>query len=130
MLTVAGVISLVIGSLMLFRSADPAIRVSLDLIIGMSIFTLVVVALLLTLVVRAHSTQVTTGAEGLLNKQGVARTAIEEDGKVFVHGELWSAVADRPIAAGTAVKVVGVKGLKLAVRPLQEKASEIGGEVL
>jgi len=130
MLTVAGVISLVLGSLMLFKSTDPAIRVSLDVIASMAIFTLVVVAFLVTLVVRVHSSQVATGAEGLVNKHGVARTPIETDGKVFVHGELWHAVSNEPIGVGSAVQVVAVDGLTLEVRPLKSVTSETGGEVV
>lgn len=129
LLTVAGVISLVIGSLMLFKTADPAIRVSLEVVIGMAVFTLLVVALLVTLVVRVHGSQVTTGAEGLVNKRGVARTVIGKEGKVFVHGELWNAVARESIASGAPVKVIAVKGMTLEVRPLERIPSETEGGV-
>jgi membrane-bound serine protease (ClpP class) len=130
LLTVAGVISLVLGSLMLFKSADPAIRVSLEVIVSMAVFTLLVVVLLVTLVVRVHSSQVATGAEGLIHKHGVARTTIENEGKVFVHGELWNAVSRQPIAAGSPVGVVAVDGLTLEVRKLDSVSSETGGEVV
>ena len=129
LLTVAGVISLVIGSLMLFKSADPAIRVSLEVIVSMAVFTLVVVALLVALVLRVHGTQVATGAEGLVNKRGVARTPIDTEGKVFVHGELWYAVSKEPIAPGSAVQVVAIDGMTLEVRPLHSVSSEIEGDV-
>jgi len=130
LLTVAGVISLVIGSLMLFKSADPAIRVSLEVIITMAVFTLVVVAMLVTLVVRVHSSQVATGAEGLIHKRGVARTTVDLQGKVFVHGELWNAVSEVPIAAGAPVEVVSVDGMTLKVRPRAVLSSEPKGEVV
>ena len=130
MLTVAGVVSLVIGSLMLFKSADPAIRVSLEVIVSMAAFTLVVVALLVTLVVRAHGSRVTTGAEGLVSKRGVARTSIDKQGKVFVHGELWNAVSETPIAAGSSVEVMSIDGMTLRVRPQTAPSSEPKGEVV
>lgn len=130
LLTVAGVISLVIGSLMLFKTADPAIRVSLEVILSMAAFTLVVVALLVTLVVRAHGSQVATGAEGLIHKRGVARTVIAGQGKVFVHGELWNAVSDAAIPTGTPVEVVDIDGMTLRVRPQTSASSEPeGGDV-
>jgi membrane-bound serine protease (ClpP class) len=116
LLTVAGIISMVIGSLMLFKSADPAIRVSLDVVISMAVFTSIVVAFLVTMVLRTHRTQVTTGAEGLVNKRGVARTEIAPRGKVFVHGEIWDAVADNPIPVGAPIDVVAVEGMVLRVR--------------
>jgi membrane-bound serine protease (ClpP class) len=120
MLTVAGIISMVIGSLMLFKTTDPAIRVSLDVVISMAVFTAIVVAFLVSMVVRTHRSQVTTGAEGLINKRGVARTEIAPRGKVFVHGEIWDAVAANPIPAGTPIGVVAVEGMVLRVRPATE----------
>lgn len=117
MLTVAGVISLVLGSLMLFKSADPAIRVSLSLIMSVAIFTLIMVTFLVSLVVRAHRSQVATGTEGLVHKRGVARTEVADNGKVFVHGEIWDAVSEAPIPAGAPVEVVAVEGMVLRVRP-------------
>jgi membrane-bound serine protease (ClpP class) len=117
LLTVAGVISMVLGSLMLFKSADPAIRVSLGVILSATLFTVVVVAFLMTMVVRTYRSQVTTGTEGLVHKQGVARTVLDPTGKVFVHGEIWNARSEVPIAAGSTVEVVAVDGMNLRVKP-------------
>jgi membrane-bound serine protease (ClpP class) len=128
LLTVAGVISLILGSLMLFKSADPAIRVSLNLIMSMAVFTLLIVTFLLSMVVRAHRTQVATGVEGLLHEQGVTRTRVDRSGKVFVHGEIWNASADEEIAAGSPVEVVGVEGLSLHVRPVNRQTFQSNGE--
>ena len=128
MLTVAGVISLVLGSLMLFKSADPAIRVSLELIISMAVFTLVVVTFLVSMVVRSHRAQVATGAEGLLHKHGVTRTRVSRRGKVFVHGEIWNASADEEIPAGSPVEIVSVEGLTLRVQPETRQTFQSNGE--
>jgi len=128
MLTVAGVISLVLGSLMLFKSADPAIRVSLELIISMAVFTLVVVTFLVSMVVRSHRVQVATGAEGLLHKHGVTRTQVGRRGKVFVHGEIWNASAGEEIPAGSPVEIVSVEGLTLRVRPETRQTFQSNGE--
>jgi membrane-bound serine protease (ClpP class) len=119
LLTVGGVISLVLGSLMLFKSADPAIRVSLSLIYGLAAFTLVSVSVLAGLVVRAHRRQVQTGQEGLVGERGVARSRIAPQGKVYVHGEYWNAVAEDPIENGAEVEVVGVDGMRMVVRPVR-----------
>ena len=124
LLTVAGVISLVLGSLMLFKSADPAIRVSLEVIISVALFTVVVVAFLVSMVVRTYRNQVTTGIEGLVNKHGVARTVLNPSGKVFVHGEIWNASSRVPIAEGSPVEVVAVDGMNLQVRPGNSTSEE------
>jgi membrane-bound serine protease (ClpP class) len=116
MLTVAGVISLVLGSLMLFKSPEPALRVSLELIASLTLFSLAVVGFLLYMARRAFRSPVRTGLEGLVHEQGTARSDLTPHGKVFVHGELWDAVAEEPVTAGETVEVVAVRNLKLAVR--------------
>jgi membrane-bound serine protease (ClpP class) len=116
LLTVAGLISLALGSMMLFKSADPAIRVGTDVLVAAVLFTAVVVVSLMTMVVRAHRNQVRTGVEGLVHERGVARSELSPEGKVFVHGELWNAVAESPVEAGEPIEVVAVDGMILRVR--------------
>ena len=60
---------------------------------------------------------VRTGREGMVGEIGVARTELAPRGKVFVHGELWNAVADAPVAARQQVEVTEVDGLTLRVVP-------------
>lgn len=121
LLTVAGLISLVLGSLMLFKSPEPALRVSLDVIVSLALFSALVVGFLTWMVWRAHHLPVRTGLEGLIHQQGTARTPLAPRGKVFVHGEIWDAVAEEPVAGGEEVEVVGVRvdDFLLRVRPLR-----------
>ena len=72
---------------------------------------------------RARRAQVSTGAQGLVGEHGVARSALQPAGKVFVHGEIWSAVAEGEAAAGDPIEVLAVDGLTLRVRPLRAAAS-------
>jgi membrane-bound serine protease (ClpP class) len=121
MLTVAGLVSLVLGSMMLFKSADPALQVGMDVILAVVLFTGVTVAFLMAMVVRTHRLQVRTGMKGMVNELGTARSVLAPKGKVFVHGELWNAVSDlplegNPIETGAAVQVVAVDGMTLRVR--------------
>jgi membrane-bound serine protease (ClpP class) len=117
LLTVGGVVSLVLGSLMLFRSAEPALRVGRDVITAVALFALLVVTFLLTMAIRAKRQPVRTGAEGLLIETGVARTALAPRGKVFVHGELWEALSEQAVQAGQPVRVLAVEGNLLRVAP-------------
>jgi membrane-bound serine protease (ClpP class) len=119
-LTVAGVICLVLGSLMLFKTPEPALRVSVELIAMVSAFTLLVVGFLVLMSLRARRLPVATGVEGMIHEIGTARSPLNPRGKVFVHGEIWDAVADEPVAAGDAVEVVAVRNLTLAVRHRRE----------
>jgi membrane-bound serine protease (ClpP class) len=123
LLTTAGTICLVLGSLMLFETPEPALRVSRSIIAGVTASVVVATVFLMTLVVRTHRTQVTTGSEGLVGERGVARTALTPGGRVYVRGELWRAEAEGNAAAGTAVEVVQVDGMTLRVRPLAEASS-------
>lgn len=123
LLGIGGIISLVLGSLMLFKTADSVLRVSLPIIASLVVFTVAVVGFLVMIALRARRSPVTTGREGLLNERGTARTPLDPRGKVFVHGELWDAVASEPVAAGELVAIVAVQNLTLEVRPLRPRAA-------
>jgi membrane-bound serine protease (ClpP class) len=123
-LTAGGVASLVLGSLMLFRSADPALRVSVQLVVALSFLAVVAAVTLMTLALRAQRNRVTTGAAGLVAERGQARGAFGPGaGKVDLRGEIWNAVADVGVAAGDIVEVLEVRGLTLRVRPLPGAAT-------
>lgn len=118
LLAVGGVISLTLGSLMLFESPDPNVQVSMNIVLP-TVATLA--AIILFIVQRALSAQrrpVATGAQGIVGEIGVASTDLAPDGRVFVHGELWSASSQRPIQKGARVRVIHVDGLQLLVEPL------------
>jgi len=66
---------------------------------------------------KARANKITTGAQGLIGEIGQAQTALSPQGKVFVHGELWDAVASSNIAGGQSVVVRQVDGLRLRVDP-------------
>jgi membrane-bound serine protease (ClpP class) len=119
MLTVAGTICLVLGGLMLFKSSEPAMRVSLNLIGALAVLSLGTVGGLLALALRARRRPVTTGKEGMIHQHGVARSDLAPQGKVFIHGEIWDAVAQEPVTRGETVEVVGIRDLLLAVRPVR-----------
>jgi membrane-bound serine protease (ClpP class) len=118
--------ALIIGSLLLFSSPEPELRVSLEWITVVTLFTLSAVCTLLVVAWRVRRRQVRTGAEGLVRERGVARSELRPLGKVFVHGELWNAEAELPVAAGDPVEVTAVRDMTLAVRPLQASSDVVG----
>ena len=115
LLTVAGVVCLTLGSSMLFKSFDPALQVSRDIVVGVVVSAIAVVGLLSYLVFQTRGSRVATGLEGLVTEVGVARSDLVPTGKVFVHGELWNARSSDEIHAGESVRVVGVHGMMLEV---------------
>ena len=116
MLSVAGIISIVLGSLMLFESPIPDLRVSFSVmiptIIVISLFFIAVVSL----AVKAQMGRPRTGVDGMVGERGRAITDIHGEGKAFVKGEYWNAWSNEPIEAGDDVEVVGMKGLKIEVK--------------
>ncbi len=120
MLSVAGVVSMVLGSLMLFKGAGPefqvAWRVMIPTVTVISGFFVGVV----TLVVRAYVHRPFTGSEGLVGEIGVVKQSLGSEGKVLVHGELWQARFSEPCAEGAKVAVERVDGLVVVVKPLNQ----------
>lgn len=117
-LTVGGVISFVLGSIMLFDQAETAMRLSLSFIIPSAIITALFFAFVISKGIKAQFLPVKTGIEALSGKTAEAVTRIDNvSGKVFVDGEYWNAVSDEVIEAGARVEVIGAQGLTLKVKP-------------
>jgi membrane-bound serine protease (ClpP class) len=115
-LTIGGIIAMIIGSLMLFESPAPFMKLSLAVVLPAVIVTALFFTVLLSLAYKAYRRKPTTGAEGLLGNHGTAETDITESGgTVSIHGELWSAYSDGPISRGERVVVEAMTGLKLKV---------------
>ena len=114
-LAVGGIVSMIIGSMMLVNAPIPELKPSLGIIIPVALGVSLIFIFLVYLVIRAHRSKVTTGQEGLVGEIGTTRTDLSPSGKVFVHGELWDAEADSQIPRGTMVKVIQVTGLRLKV---------------
>ncbi|MFC1752731.1 nodulation protein NfeD [Thermoproteota archaeon] len=121
LLTLGAVVSFVFGSLMLIDSPYPFLKVSLSLIIP-TIATIAVITLfLLANVIKSHRRKVSTGKEGLIGQLGIAQTKIQKKGKVFLHGEIWSAYNTQKsiIKKGDEVRVVKIEGLKLYIEKVK-----------
>ncbi len=118
MLTVGGIVLLTLGGLLLVDSPIPEMRVHLMTALAVSIPLGLITAFLMTIAVKARRNKVVTGAQGLVGETGVAQTALSPQGKVFVHGELWDAVASTALPVGQLVVVRGIDGLILEVAPL------------
>jgi membrane-bound serine protease (ClpP class) len=116
-LAVGGVISLVLGALMLFQSSAPELAPSLPIVLTVTLSTGALVLFAIRQAVKAQGLKAQTGREELVGRLGTARTALTPAGMVFLEGELWTAVADSPLPEGTPVVVSAVDGLKLLVRP-------------
>lgn len=119
MLTLGGLISLILGSLMLVDSPEEYMRISLSMVLPVSVGTAAFFFFLVGSGIRAQYRKSITGMEGLIGEEGIAETDISMDspGTVTAQGDIWSAVPqDGPITKGERVVVVGQKGLTLTVK--------------
>jgi membrane-bound serine protease (ClpP class) len=119
LLSLAGLVSLLLGGMMLFRGGEGGVDISWSVLIP----TVAVVSLFFILVAwyvfRSHQRRSMTGTAGMVGERGTAYTALDPEGRVFVHGEYWQAVSDTPIAKGESIEVLEVVHLKLRVRRAQ-----------
>ena len=116
LLSVGGVISLFLGSLMLIENPTEYMRISLSAIIPAVLVSGAFFTFAVTKAIKARLTKPTTGMEGLVGEIGIVSTPIDPEGKVSIHGEFWNAVSDQKIEARGKVQVVGVTNLKLKVK--------------
>ncbi len=115
LLSVAGAVSIMIGSIMLIDLPSSWLSLSWQSIAVVVAFSIIFFVGVLSYAVKAQFSKVRTGREGLIGEIGSAKTDISPAGKAFVHGELWDAVSDEPIRAGERVKVIALDGMKMKV---------------
>jgi membrane-bound serine protease (ClpP class) len=125
-LATGGLISLLLGSMMLIDSPLPELRVGLRLIVPMSLAVAGILFFLVRLAVRSQRIAPVTGRAGLLAEVGVALSEVGPGiiGRIQIHGEIWSATTDVPIHAGDTVRVMAVNGLTLTVTPASRPVAE------
>jgi membrane-bound serine protease (ClpP class) len=118
-LAIGGVISLLLGSLMLIETPTEYMRISLSVIIPAVLVSAAFFIFAVTMAIQARLTKPTTGMEGLVGETGIATTPIAPEGKVAIHGEFWDVISDQNIERGEKVQVVGVMNLKLKVKKIE-----------
>lgn len=115
-LAIGGVIAMILGSLLLFQSPAPYMRVSWPVILVTVLLTALFFLFAASRAYKAHRSKPVTGIEGLTGEEGRAETDIEPEGKVFVRGEYWDSMASERIVKGEKVIVTAVEGMRLRVK--------------
>lgn len=119
LLAVGGTLALALGTLMLFRSGT--VQVSLPLVFTGTALTAGFFLWVIGAGLRAGRRKVTTGASGMVGRQGRVVERIDGGGRVRVGDEVWNATAATVLEAGSAVEVVSVSGLTLTVRSVNRE---------
>ena len=119
-LGIGGVVGIILGSMMLIQTSAPFLKISLSLILGVGLFSVLFFLLLATLVYQVHHQKVTTGRKGLIGEKGYAITGLKPEGTVFVRGELWQAESvNGDIQKNEKIEVTKIESLKLTVKKLE-----------
>ncbi len=124
-LTVAGAVCFVLGALLLFEPAGDVYQVSLPAVLAIAATMTAAMAVVAFKIVQVRRAPVVTGTSELLGQVGVVREALDPQGIVFVHGELWQARTDGdPLPPGTPVRVEQIDdGLVLDVGRAEDPAA-------
>lgn len=119
-LTIGGVVSLLLGSMMLINSSEQFKSISMSVIITVVVVTTLFFAFILGLGIKAQSREHSSGKETFNEQTGIALTDIMpgKEGDVKVLGEIWKAVSKQEIKAGQKIKVENTESLTLFVKPL------------
>jgi membrane-bound serine protease (ClpP class) len=116
LLTIGGIVSMFLGSLMLIESPGPFLKISYRVIIPAVLTTAAFFIFAVGAGLRAQLKKPTTGSEGLVGEKGVVQTDVDRVGQAFIHGELWTVSSDERISKGDEVEVVSLEGLRPHVR--------------
>ncbi len=121
LLTIGGVISLVMGSVMLFDSPLPFLRLSWQVITFVVLLSVLFFVFVIGMAIKTYRKKPTTGLVGMIGEEGEVFKALNPEGTVKIHGEFWKAVSEVPCKKGQRVKVVDAdkETLKLKVVPIE-----------
>ncbi|MBI5014226.1 MAG: nodulation protein NfeD [Deltaproteobacteria bacterium] len=126
LLTVGGTASLVLGSLLLFKSQETYYRLSLGVLLPVVVVTVLFFLFAVGAGVAAQRGRPVSGVEGLVGQRGRVLDALGPGarGRVFVRGEYWNAQSEIALSTGDEVEVLGLDGMELRVGPVRDAAPE------
>lgn len=126
LLGAGGVVSLILGSMILVDSPAPELRVSVSLILPVVAAMTAILVFLVRLAIQSQRRKAVTGESGMIGQTATALEAITAggEGQVKILGEVWAARAAEAVAAGDRVEVAAMDGLVLTVRSKSPKVKE------
>ena len=117
LLSLGGLVSLTLGSIMLFDDVKVSLRLMMPTIVMIGAFFIVISSLAF----RAYRTKPVSGKEGLIGSIGLVKETIDPEGLIFVHGEYWRATSTEKIEPGEKVEVAGADGLLLEIKKVSKQ---------
>ena len=124
-LGIGGVVAFVIGSIILMDTDVPGFGIDISVIATFAVTSVLLLVFVVGLVIKARRRPVVSGMEELLGGEALVIEDFEQEGRVNIHSENWSALCDTPLQKGQSVKVIGIDGLTLQVEPLSTSKQEL-----
>ena len=123
LLSLGGIVSFILGSVMLIDSPFEFMEISMGMIITASVLTALFFIFIVGLGLKAQKRKSWGGNEGMLLESGVTLTDLQSGikGKAKIHGEIWSVVSDFTIPQGSKIIVTAIEGLTLKVEPYSQE---------
>ena len=121
LLGIGGVVSMVLGSLMLIKTDVEFLQISWSVIIPVVVVVAAFSLFIVGMGVRAMRRRPVTGQEEMVGLVGIVKTALTPHGQISVHGELWDAVSAQPMQPGEEAEIISVNGLRLQVKPVSQQ---------
>ena len=118
LLAIGGVVSMLIGSVMLIKTDVEFFQISWAVILPVVTLAALFSLFIVGMGMKAMRRRPMTGREEMVGLVGIVKTALTPHGQLAVHGELWEAVSEEPLQPGEEAEVTGVDGLRLRVKPL------------
>ena len=118
LLTVGGLTLFITGALLLFDSSASDLRVPYSLIFSITAGVAIVAIIITISVGRTLRQKETVGPMGMIGQrtQLIHSVAPNQEGKVFILGEYWNAIASESIDAGSEVEIIEVNGLTVLIK--------------
>ncbi|HMA88010.1 MAG TPA: nodulation protein NfeD [Burkholderiales bacterium] len=114
-LGVGGLISFVIGSIILIDTDVPGFEIPYALIGGIAAASAAFLIFVVGMLVRGRRRPVVTGREELIGAGGVALEDFSGEGWARVHSENWRVRSGTPVRKGQRLRVTAIEGLVLDV---------------
>ncbi len=118
-LGIGGIVSFVIGSVMLMDTDLPSYQIALPIIAAVTVSSVAIMALILNLALRSRHQKVVSGVQTLIDCQAEVLNDFQSIGRVLVQGEIWQAHTNIPLHKGDRVVIRSVNGLVLEVEAIQ-----------
>ena len=120
-LGLGGIVSFVIGSVILMDTDVPGFGIDLGLVAGFALSSAAFFIIAIGLLLKARHNPIVSGKEQMQGSVGVVLDDFIGTGMIRVHSENWQAVCDQSLHKDEKVKVTAMDGLLLQVIPIKQE---------